>query len=78
MLNSNRTLGNVLQGKLKRRDCESKMLRTDVKYERFRHENTQVYINGYTPRRKVRYEYLSYNKSLDKLSIAYILCHYIV
>ena len=34
------------------------MLRADVKYERFKHENTQVYINGYTPRKKVRYEYL--------------------
>ena len=34
------------------------MLQADVKYERFRHENTQVYINGYTPRKKVIYGYL--------------------
>ena len=36
--------------KLKRtQNLNSEMIRADVKYQRLRHENTQVYVNGYSP-----------------------------
>ena len=47
-------------------NSENTMLRTDVKYERFRHENTQVYVNGYTPSPKVRTRLLNSTDSTHR------------